>query len=114
MRRKYAILLDAGFVKRKLGTQQSPLDAPALLAFTDKLRARTELADLYLHRIYYYDAEPLSLTKPKPLTGGKDQWETFDFSSTPLHHSNKELLEELKRLPYFAVRLARPNSGAGR
>lgn len=105
VQRKYAILIDAGFIKRKLGTQQNPLDCARLVAFTDKLRMRPELADLCLHRIYYYDAEPLAITKPKPLTGGKGNWETLDFGTTPLHQSNMQLLDELKRQPYFAVRL---------
>jgi len=58
-----------------------------------------------LHRIYYYDAEPLDAIKPKPLTGGRNNWELYNFASNPLFHSNMQLLEDLKKRPYFAVRL---------
>jgi uncharacterized LabA/DUF88 family protein len=105
MKRKYAILIDAGFIKRKLGTQQNPVTSAQIVAFTDTLQARPELKNYALHRIYYYDAEPLSTTKPKPLTGGKGSWETFNFAHTPLHQTNTQLLDELKRKPFFAVRL---------
>lgn len=105
MRRKYAILIDAGFLKRKIGSQEEPLKLHQVTDFTSKIKSRVELADKDLHRIYYYDAEPLNTKKPKPLTGGKDTWTRFDFSSTPLYKSNMELLSSLKKEPFFAVRL---------
>lgn len=74
------MLLDAGFLKRKLGSQEHPLAAQQVLDFTDDVRARPELSGHHLHRIYYYDAEPLSGIKPKPLTGCTGNWETVDFS----------------------------------
>ena len=105
MQRKYAILIDAGFIKRKIGSIKTPLTAEKVVEFTEKIKARYELKDLILHRIFYYDAEPLTVKKPKPLTGGQDKWEIFDFSATVIYQTNLQLLEDLKRKPYFAVRL---------
>ena len=105
MQRKYAILIDAGFIKRKIGSRDIPLTADKVVEFTEKIKARVELKDLILHRIFYYDAEPLTVKKPKPLTGGQDKWEIYDFSSTLVYQMNLQLLEDLKREPFFAVRL---------
>ena len=109
MQRKYAILIDAGFLKRKLGSQENPISSQKVEKFTNKLQTRPELKDLILHRIFYYDAEPLKSTKPVPLSGGKGSWDLFDFSQTPLFHANIQLLNELKKKPYFAVRLGEVN-----
>lgn len=98
-------MIDAGFLKRKLGSQQSPMTASRVYDFTETVRSHPALAGLVLHRIYYYDAEPLSLKKPIPLTGGKKNWRTRDFSQNPLHDANMQLLDELKQKPFFAVRL---------
>jgi len=105
MQRKYAILIDAGFIKRKIGSLDTPLTAEKVVEFTERIKARVELKGLILHRIFYYDAEPLTVRKPKPLTGGKNKWEIYDFSSTPIYQTNLQLLEDLKREPFFAVRL---------
>jgi uncharacterized LabA/DUF88 family protein len=102
---KYAILIDAGFLKRKLGSQERPLSANRVVQFTNTLRERPELASAKLHRIYYYDAEPLQVKKPKPLTGGPESWTRFDFASTSTFESNIQLLNSLKKENYFAIRL---------
>lgn len=52
-----------------------------------------------LHRIYYYDAPPLSSKVNKPLNGG-----LIDFSLTPLARANQALNTALVRLPFFALR----------
>jgi hypothetical protein len=36
---KYAILIDAGFLKRKLGSQVEPLNVNGVCTFLDALRA---------------------------------------------------------------------------
>jgi len=102
---KYAILIDAGFLKRKLSSQEHLLSFNRVVQFTNTLRNRPELAGANLHRIYYYDAEPLQAKKPKPLTGGSDSWTRFDFASTPTFASNIQLLNSLKRENHFAIRL---------
>jgi hypothetical protein len=44
MQRKYAVLIDAGFLKRKLGSQQYPMTSQAVCNFTDRLKTHPELA----------------------------------------------------------------------
>ena len=105
MPRKFAILIDAGFIKKKLGSQENPMTTQQVVDFTDKIIARPELSNYELHRIYYYDAEPMATSKPKPLTGPQGDWKMFDFKATDLYKSNMTLLDELKKKPYFAIRL---------
>lgn len=105
MQGKYAILIDAAFLKRKLGSRQAPISTQNVVGFIEKIKARSEISGLTLHRVYYYDAEPLHGTKLKPLTGGKQQGEHFDFSSTLSYKANKQLIQELKKQAFFAVRL---------
>ena len=74
-----------------------------VVEFTDKIKNRKELVDSTLHRIYYYDAEPLTVKQPKPLTGSRGNWLLYDFSNTAVFRSNKQLLSDLKKsliLPY--------------
>jgi hypothetical protein len=68
---KYAILIDAGFLKRKLGSHSEPLDIGGVHAFLAALRAQEALADMRLHRVYWYDAPPLESRVAKPLLGGR-------------------------------------------
>ncbi len=100
MPRSYAILIDAGFLKRKLGSQQAPMTAAHVEAFIDQVRCHPSLRDLILHRIYYYDAPPLEISVERPLSGGKLQ-----FATTPLARANKALHAHLVKLPFFALRL---------
>jgi hypothetical protein len=76
---KYAILIDAGFLKRKLGSQTELLDFNGVCTFLNALRAHEALAGRGLHRVYWYDAPPLNSTVAKPLLSGK-----INFGATPL------------------------------
>ena len=81
------------------------MSSQQVVDFTNKLQERSELSDLQLHRIYYYDAEPLRSKKVIPLTGGYKTGEYHDFSKTELYKANIKILDELKKQPYFAIRL---------
>ncbi|HWM68270.1 MAG TPA: NYN domain-containing protein [Steroidobacteraceae bacterium] len=96
---KYAILIDAGFIKRKLGSQTQPLDAAGVCAFLASLRAHEALAAMSLHRVYWYDAPPLESRVAKPLLGGR-----LNFGATALARSNAALLAELCQVPFVSVR----------
>ena len=89
------------------------MTASRVYDFTEKVRSHPALAGLVLHRIYYYDAEPLSLKKPIPLTGGRNNWRTRDFSQNPLHDANMQLLDELKQKPFLPSGLERRSFEAG-
>lgn len=96
----YAILIDGGFVKRKLGSPSSPMTAEMLNEFVGRLKLLPELAGLHLYRIYFYDAAPLSEVVKKPLQGGQ-----VNFRKNDTAQRNIKLHYELCRLPYFALRM---------
>jgi len=96
---KYAILIDAGFLKRKLGSQAAPLNADRVSSFLGAVRSHEALFGMRLHRVYWYDAPPLETRVTKPLRGGR-----INFGATSLARSNAALLENLCEFPYFSVR----------
>ena len=103
--RNFAILIDAGFLKRKIGSAENPITPEQIIQFTEKLSHRPELKGHHLHRIYYYDAEPMRGKWSKPLTGGQK----INFSTTTTYTSNMALLDALKKKSYFAIRLGELN-----
>ena len=102
---RFAILLDAGFLKRKLGSKNNPVTTNQVVEFTKTIAKRKELEAYTLHRIYYYDAEPMAGKKPIPLTGGFGKWSQYDFSTSAVYRANIRLLKDLTKEPFFAVRL---------
>lgn len=106
---KYAVLIDAAFLKKRLKTLDHPVTSQRVVEFVEKIKQRAELRGARLYRVYYYDATPYAGKTPKPLTGGKSgevrQWDIVNFSTAPVYQSNIKILDELKRHPYFAVRL---------
>lgn len=97
---KYAILIDAGFLKRKLGSQKEPADADKIISFVNTVCTNKSLEGKRLHRVYYYDAPPLEETVERPLSGGR-----LNLGRTDLAKMNKSILDRLKRAPFFALRL---------
>ena len=97
---KYAVLIDAGFLKRKLGNRDNPLTASTVNQFIERLGKHTALNDLTLHRIYFYDAPPLDTVKQKPLGG-----ELQDFGKTAIATTNRRLHRELRNSPFVALRM---------
>ena len=73
----YAILLDGGFLRYKLSTPKSPVDAAGISAFTTQIAALPCLQGMRLHRTYFYDSRPLQTAEKKPLGG-----EHIDFGAT--------------------------------
>lgn len=100
MKDKYAILIDGGFVKVKMGSAEKPVDAGKIELLTDAIQKNNALADKQLYRIYYYDAPPFSKARSKPLNGG-----IHDFNCDPLTLHNKKLLKSLETLDHFALRM---------
>ena len=95
----YAILLDAGFLRYQLGKPGHPITADDIEAFVERIKARPELADMRLHRVYFYDSRPLSGSSTNPLNG-----EVIDFDSTDSAKYNKSLHAHVSRLPFFSMR----------
>jgi uncharacterized LabA/DUF88 family protein len=98
--RNYALLIDAGFLKRKLGSQDNPVTAERILEFVARIRQHEALRDLVLHRIYYYDAPPLRESVKIPLSTAR-----MNFANTGLAKHNDALLQKLAHAPFFALRL---------
>ncbi|MDE0349511.1 MAG: NYN domain-containing protein [Gammaproteobacteria bacterium] len=97
---RYAVLIDAGFLKRKLASRESPLSAASVGAFVRQLGDLPALRGSRLHRVYFYDAPPLRSTERKPLSGG-----SVSFSNTSLARNNQRLHRELRDVPFVALRM---------
>ena len=104
MERQYAVLLDAGFLRRKLGTQAAPMTAQNVEDLVNKIKARAELLGMRLYRVFYYDAEPFTGTKTHPISNA-----VINFGATQMAIDCNTLLDELKVKPFFAVRLGELN-----
>ena len=98
--RRYAVLIDAGFLKRKLGSRDRPLTADSVQDFVNRLALLRALQDLHLHRVYFYDAPPLKTTQRKPLSGDR-----VHFANSRLALNNQRLHKELRLVPYVALRM---------
>src|SRR5690348_11109897 len=99
MSRRYALLLDAGFLKYRIGSAKVPMDGPAVEKFVEQVRKIPELADLILHRVYFYDSRPLEGVAKNPFDGS-----TIDFGASQTAARNKSMHSQLGRAPFFSMR----------
>lgn len=114
----YAILLDAGFLKKQLrnAVKKKNKDAsrsPALANADDiarfveglKVRIAEEMRDfgaMTLYRVFYYDAKPYGDKLPFPLSGAPAPAER---ARRDIIQTNLDVIKNLKDRPFFAVRL---------
>jgi uncharacterized LabA/DUF88 family protein len=96
---KYAVLIDGGFIRRKLGSRAEPTTLAQIISFLDGLKSHPALAHSSLHRIYWYDAPPLESSARRPLKGGR-----VDFSRTTLAENSRALMHGLSALPHVSLR----------
>lgn len=96
----YAVLIDGGFAKRKLGSGMKPAVAEDFQRLVGIIQDQPQLHGLRLHRVYYYDSEPYNGSQVKPLNGG-----TVEFATQPIATRSKQLFENLAKLPFLALRL---------
>ena len=96
----YAILIDGGFAKRKLGSAKMPAEAKNFSIMIEQIMTHEALRAHRLHRVYYYDATPLTSSEKNPLSG-----ETVNFGATAVVTSARKLFDDLARLPFVALRL---------
>ena len=100
-RARYAILLDGGFVTKKLLQRfKRPPTADDIEKECERLKAISHVKDFELLRIYYYDAHPSTETVTKPISKSK----------LPLAKSNRfavaqSLFSRLELKPHFALRM---------
>lgn len=112
MSHRVAVLLDGGYVTKKLG-RISPLPLPRpsteearsfpsasdVLGYVEQLLRHPRLEGHRLLRIYFYDAPPLEGTRHNPLSK-----RAVDFSRHPTNALNRRLQDSLAHSPDVAVR----------
>ncbi len=97
----YAILLDGGFVTKKLGEQlANPPRAADIITFVESIKQYENLNTYDLMRVYYYDAPPSDETLNKPVSGDR-----FELATTPRYRQAQSLYDQLELSPGFALRM---------
>lgn len=97
---KYAILVDGGFIKKKLQKQHGHFPTVAdIVAEVARIRAHASLAGLSLLRVFYYDAPPASGRLKNPVSGV-----STDLATHPHHAPNLSLQQSLEMQADFALR----------
>jgi uncharacterized LabA/DUF88 family protein len=108
MAEKVALLLDGGFVKKKLVANAKAatknktrpfVTAADIMAFCGGLMEHARLSDKELFRIYYYDAPPYDGESKNPISGAP-----LNFSNTPEAARNRALIDSLELQADLAVR----------
>jgi hypothetical protein len=82
---KYAILLDGGFIKKKLGDKENLASAKDIINFVEKIKeevSETLKQEVFLYRTYYYDAPPASFKTSNPISNKKQTWLQQIFSES--------------------------------
>jgi NYN domain len=97
---KYAILVDGGFIKKKLQAQHGHFPTVAdIVAEVTRIKAHPSIAALTLLRVFYYDAPPASGLLKNPISGL-----VTDLATHPNHAPNLSLQQSLEMQPDFALR----------
>lgn len=96
----FAILMDGGFVRQKVGSSSAPLDAKRVGELIDWIAKHPVLDGCRLHRVYFYDARPLDGAVQRPLQGG-----AVNFTQSALSLNNRKLHEGLTRVPFVSLRM---------
>lgn len=100
MAEKVVLMLDGGFVKKKL--EQRLKHFPTVddvVAFCTSVATKPLLRNTTLFRIYYYDAPPFEGTVTNPIDGSVTNFSTHANSAR-----GKALTDSLELKPNFAVR----------
>jgi uncharacterized LabA/DUF88 family protein len=97
---KYAILLDGGFVTKKLQAKLGRFPRAAdVEQECQRIAALPPLSNRDLLRIYFYDASPAKDKLTNPIDGS-----ALDLSATSEFREHMSLLDTLELTPNFAVR----------
>jgi uncharacterized LabA/DUF88 family protein len=98
---KYALLLDGGFVLKRLKSQLSRhATEQDVLTECQRIRQHPRLVGQELLRIYWYDAPPAKVALKNPLDGSK-----IELAKTPVYSRATSLLDKLELAPDFSLRL---------
>lgn len=98
---RYAILMDGGFVTKKISQKEKrPATENDIVSLVTRIGQHETLSNLDLLRVYYYDAKPASKVLTNPIDNS-----TIRLGETAVYHRNVRLLQKLEMLPDFALRL---------
>lgn len=96
----YAVLIDGGFIKKRLGRQLKRFPLPADIdSEVARIKSNPRLKNLDLLRVYYYDAPPATGLIKNPLDGS-----VLNLANHKSHAQNVSLQQALEMLPDFALR----------
>jgi uncharacterized LabA/DUF88 family protein len=105
LRPLFAILIDGGFVTKRLQLRlQRSATADDIVAECERLQNLSQLDDYELLRIYYYDAFPSSERVVKPVSK-----ESLDLSTTERYRLGQSLHDNLILKAHFALRMGQVN-----
>lgn len=100
MSNKVALLLDGGFVKKRLQAQLHHFPTVAeVVTLCNNLMSEPTLAGTELFRIYFYDAPPYEGSETNPIDNV-----VVHYANTPQASQNKSLIDSLELEANFAVR----------
>jgi len=101
----YAILLDGGFLTKKLYTKHDRhATADDIVNECARLQSHPSVAQYELLRIYYYDAPPSSEAVTKPVSRTR-----INLASTERFRLSQSLYDQLVLKPNFALRMGETN-----
>lgn len=101
MNRKYAILIDGGFVKKKLKAKTKHFPTVAEIdAEIARIKVNPNLVDHTLLRVYFYDAPPASGVVTNPIDAT-----VTDLAAHPHFSDNMSLQQALELQPDMALRM---------
>jgi uncharacterized LabA/DUF88 family protein len=96
---KTALLIDGAFLRKKFrSTQKKDICATDIQGIVDRIFPKFSI-DPVDYRAYFYDCPPCAAKTSYPISH-----KALDFELTPQYQKGLELLDNIRRLPYFAVR----------
>ena len=97
---KFAVLIDGGFIKKKLQERHKRFPTiPDIQTEVERIKYYPHLTAKSLLRVYFYDAPPAAGVIRNPLDGKR-----IDLSATRNHADNTSLQQALELQPDFALR----------
>lgn len=103
----FAILIDGGFVKKKLFTQLSRhATAEDILTLCAQINNSSQLANYELLRIYYYDAPPSNEAITHPVSRKR-----LNLAATERFRLSQSLFDQLSSKPHVAMRMGETRLG---
>lgn len=97
---RIAVLLDAGFVKKRLAAKAKSFPSiEDVSGWIESLLQHPDLVRSRLFRTYWYDADPFGEKRSNPIDGKKT-----NFATTLEAERNRHLMRQIETVPDVAVR----------